>query len=111
LFVSGSCAERHGASEQERREPDRLSQWPLPPENSPLPCSCPPDGSAKIVWARRPPNTYITNGPLGLGPITKYAFSTVATAKPIRQENFRSYFDGDVGGALPDVAATSVNGR
>ena len=38
----------------------------VPPEIATLPSLMPPVGSARIVWAREPPITYIPSGPLGL---------------------------------------------
>ena len=51
----------------------------------------PPVGSARIVWAREPPITYIPSGPRGLRLDHRRTFSTVASPRSkVRQENFTS---------------------
>jgi len=72
----------------------------------------PPDGSAKIVWAKGPPTTYISKWSPGVRLYFKVCFfdSSQRKSNPSREFSF-SYFDGDVGGALPAGIALSVNGR
>ena len=72
----------------------------------------PPDGSARIVWAKKPPITYIPKWSPRVRLYFKVCFfdSSYRKSDPSREFSF-SYFNGDVGGAEDAGVVASTNGR